>query len=88
MQSFDGKNLTGPKKARSLVHPLPLEDPKFKWRVRVDLRQAYNLPHADPNIPPSTYVELSWSQYAESQAEDFNKILSNLVERNAYPDFN
>jgi len=36
--SFDGKNLTGPRKAKSQVHPLPVEEPNYKWRVRVDLR--------------------------------------------------
>jgi len=35
---FDGKNLTGPKKAVSQVHPLPVEEPHFKWRIRADLR--------------------------------------------------
>lgn len=35
---FDGRNLTGPRKAQSQVHPLPVEEPQFKWRVRVDLR--------------------------------------------------
>ena len=70
------------------MHPLPLEDPKFKWRVRCDLRQAYNLNSVDPNVPPSTYVELGWSQYEKSTPEDFNKVLSNLVERTAFPDFN
>lgn len=34
------------------------------------------------------YIELGWSLYEQSQPEDFNKIMSNLVESNAYPDFN
>jgi hypothetical protein len=35
---FDGRNLSGPRKAQSQVHPMPLEEPHFKWRVRVDIR--------------------------------------------------
>jgi hypothetical protein len=35
--SFDGKNLTGPRKAKSQIHPLPVEEPNFKWRLRVDI---------------------------------------------------
>jgi hypothetical protein len=41
---FDGKNLTGPKKAQSQVHLLPAEDPNFKWRIRADLRCALDVP--------------------------------------------
>jgi hypothetical protein len=41
---FDGRNLTGPKKAISQVHLLPAEEPNFKWRVRVDLRCALDAP--------------------------------------------
>ena len=85
---FDGQNLTGPRKAKSQVHPLPLEDPNFKWRVRCDLRQAINVPQAQPNVLPCIFVELGWSLYEENQPEDFNKILSNLIEKNAFPDFN
>ena len=35
--SFDGKNMTGPRKAKSYVHPLPVEEPNYNWRLRVDL---------------------------------------------------
>lgn len=41
---FDGKNLTGPKKAQSQVHLMPAEDPNFKWRVRLHLRCALDAP--------------------------------------------
>jgi len=55
---FDGKNLTGPKKAQSQVHPIPAEEPNFKWRMRVDLRCALDVP-VNPNHPdllPSCYA--------------------------------
>ena len=35
---FGGRNLTGPRKAKAQVHPLPVEEPDFKWRIRVDLK--------------------------------------------------
>lgn len=35
---YDGRNLSGPRKAQSQVHPLPAEEPNFKWRVRCDIR--------------------------------------------------
>lgn len=35
---FDGKNTAGPRRAVTQVHPLPVEQPNFKWRMRVDLR--------------------------------------------------
>lgn len=85
---FDGRNLSGPRKAQSQVHPMPLEEPHFKWRVRVDIRQGIDVPQPAPGIMPSLYVELGWSLYEKSQPEDFNKILSNLIEQNQYPDFN
>ena len=46
------------------------------------------MPQPAPGIMPSLYVELGWSLYEKSQPEDFNKILSNLIEQNQYPDFN
>lgn len=55
---FDGKNLTGPKKAQSQVHLLPAEDPNFKWRVRVNLRCALDAPlnQSSPEGLPSCYA--------------------------------
>jgi hypothetical protein len=52
----DGLNLTGPKKAQSQVHLLPTEDPGFRWRVRVNLRAALDLPLNEPEGLPSCYV--------------------------------
>ena len=37
---------------------------------------------------PSTYVEFAWSLYEQSFPEDYNKVLSTLVESNQFPDFN
>lgn len=41
---FDGRNLTGPKKAQAQVHPMPVEEPAYKWRIRADIRQAIDVP--------------------------------------------
>ena len=55
---FDGKNLTGPKKAQSQVHLMPAEEPNFKWRMRVDLRCALDAPmnQTSPDGMPSCYA--------------------------------
>ena len=37
---------------------------------------------------PSAYVEIAWSLYEHSWPEDYNKVLSTLVENNQFPDFN
>jgi len=54
----DGLNLTGPKKAQSQVHLLPADDPAFRWRVRVNLRAALDLPlnESAPEGLPSCYA--------------------------------
>jgi len=85
---FDGANLTIPRKSPSQVHPLPVEQPYFKWRVRVDLRQIINLPMSGPETAPSTFVELGWSLYDNSEPADSNKVMSVLIENNQFPDFN
>lgn len=54
----DGRSLTGPKKAQSQVHLLPAEDPNFRWRVRVNLRTALDVPlnQSSPEGLPSCYA--------------------------------
>ena len=86
--SFDGQNLTGPKKAKSQIHPLPLEHPDFKWRLRCDLRQGLNIPSDRPDGQPSAYVEMGWKHHPTPPLEDGKKVMSNLVEENHFPDFN
>ena len=85
---FDGMNMTIPRKSPSQIHPLPVEQPYFKWRVRVDLRQITNLPMSGPDTAPSTYVELGWSLYDNSEPADANKVMSVMVDNNQFPDFN
>lgn len=55
---FDGKNLTGPRKAISQVHMIPAEEPGFKWRIRVDLRCTLDAPlnQSAPDGLPSCYA--------------------------------
>jgi hypothetical protein len=79
---FDGKNLTGPKKAVSQVHLLPAEDPNFKWRVRADIRCALDVP-SNPNAPdgqPSCYAEIGWSLYDSVEPDSEHRLLSVMCE--------
>jgi hypothetical protein len=57
-----------------------MEEPQFKWRVRCDIRQAIDVPQPSAGVMPSLYLELGWSLYPQAQPEDFNKVMSNLVE--------
>ena len=41
-----------------------------------------------PETAPSTYVELGWSLYDNSEPADANKVMSVMVENNQFPDFN
>lgn len=85
---FDGRNMTGPRKAKAQVHPLPVEEPDFKWRVRADLKQALNIPQDRMDTEPSTYVELGWKEHPSQVVEHGNKVFSVLIEGSQYPDFN
>jgi len=85
---YDGKNANGPRRAVTKVHPLPLEQANFKWRMRVDLRECMDIPMSNIDVQPSTYIELGWSLYENTQPDEHNKVLSALVENAQFPDFN
>lgn len=80
--------MTGPRKAKAQVHPLPVEEPDFKWRVRADLKQALNIPQDRMDAEPSTYVELGWKDHPSQIVEHGNKVFSVLIENSQFPDFN
>ena len=42
---------------------MPVENPNFDWRVRVDIRSGVDMPMNSntPHKMPSCYVELTWS---------------------------
>ena len=41
-----------------------------------------------PEPAPSTYIELGWSLYDNSEPADSNKVMSVMIENTQYPDFN
>ena len=43
---------------------------------------------SDPETAPSTYIELGWSLYDNSEPADSNKVMSVMIENTQYPDFN
>ena len=52
-----------PKRARGEIHPMPDEQPNFKWRVRCHARYGMNIPFNDviQSENPCCYLEFSWS---------------------------
>ena len=40
------------------------------------------------DMAPSTYVELGWSLYDNSEPSDSSKVMSVMIENNQFPDFN
>ena len=85
---FDGANLTVPRKTQSQVHPMPVEQPYFKWRLRTTLRQIVNAPCPAPDVLPSVYVQLGWSLYENAEPQEHNQVMSVMIDGNQFPDFN
>lgn len=42
---------------------MPIENPNYEWRIRVDLRAGIDMPlnSLSPHKMPSIYCELGWS---------------------------
>ena len=78
----------GPKKATGEMHVLPPEDPNFKWRVRVDVRAAENIPLNDVVAQglPSTFLEFGWSLSSLSAAAGSSLLASNETEQTVMVD--
>ena len=43
---------------------MPVENPNFEWRVRVDIRAGIDMPlnSVTPHKMPSIYAEVVWSE--------------------------
>jgi hypothetical protein len=40
----------------------------FKWRVKIDIREAINVPSID-SLLPQAYVEVGWTEYKDTLPE-------------------
>ena len=70
---------------------MPVENPNFEWRVRVDLRAGIDMPlnSLKPHKMPSIYAEVAWSEtlYYES-VDAYTVQYSVIVEDNRHPHWN
>jgi len=60
MKSLDNQS---PEISSSAIHFMPLENPNFEWRLRIDLRAGIDMPlnSLTPYKMPSIYAEIAWS---------------------------
>jgi hypothetical protein len=70
---------------------MPIENPNFEWRVRVDLRAGIDMPlnSLSPHKMPSIYAEIAWSGslYYED-IDPITKQYSVIVSENRHPHWN
>jgi hypothetical protein len=67
---------------------MPPEEPNFKWRMRIDLRCALDVPNSPDGQAPSCYGEFGWSLYENAEPDEFNRVMSVLAEDTKHPHWN
>lgn len=88
MKELDNKT---PEFTSSTVQYMPLENPNFEWRVRVDLRAGIDMPlnSMSPHKMPSIYAELAWSESLYyKDVDSYTKQYSVIVSENRHPHWN
>jgi hypothetical protein len=70
---------------------MPLENPNFEWRIRVDVRAGIDMPlnSLNPHKMPSIYAEVAWSPslYYES-LDPYTKQYTVIIQENRHPHWN
>jgi hypothetical protein len=70
---------------------MPVENPNFEWRIRIDLRAGIDMPlnSINPHKMPSIYAETSWSEslYYES-VDPYTKQYSIIFKESRHPHWN
>lgn len=70
---------------------MPVENPNFEWRIRVDLRAGIDMPlnSINPHKMPSIYAEAVWSEsiYYES-ADPYTRQYSIIYKESRHPHWN
>ena len=70
---------------------MPVENPNFEWRVRVDLRAGIDMPFnsLQPHRMPSIFAEVAWSPTLYySSVDAYTKQVSVIKEENRHPHWN
>ena len=91
--SFFGRNYASDieiANANHMVHLMPIEDPQYKWRLRVDLHCVLDAPMntATESRMPTCYAEFGWSPSAQQGPEARNKLYSLAVPEERHPHWN
>lgn len=88
MQSLDNAK---PILSTSSIQHMPIENPNFEWRVRVDIRAGIDMPlnSMNPHKMPSIFAEVAWSEtlYYESM-EPLTRQYSVICKENRHPHWN
>lgn len=88
MESLDNKR---PDISSSSIQYMPLENPNYEWRIRVDLRAGIDMPlnSLNPHKMPSIFSEVAWSEslYYDS-VDPYTKQYSVIIDENRHPHWN
>ena len=88
--SYFNGGISDPIEASSMVHHMPLEEPKYLWRLRIDLRWWIDAPMNTVTATklPSWYAEFGWSSHSQMTPEPQNRLLSLLIPQERHPHWN
>jgi len=70
---------------------MPIEDPNFEWRLRIDLRAGIDMPlnSMSPHKLPSIYAEICWSEALRYESIDpCTKQFSVIIPESRHPHWN
>ena len=88
IENLDNKK---PEISSSSIQYMPLENPNFEWRLRVDLRAGIDMPlnSLNPHKMPSIFAEVAWSDslYYES-VDPYTRQYSVIIDENRHPHWN
>jgi len=88
--SYFNGGIADPIEATSMVHHMPLEEDKYVWRLRIDLRCCIDAPMNSVTATklPSCYAEFGWSSHSQMSPEPQNRMLSLLIPQERHPHWN
>lgn len=75
----------------SSIQHMPIENPNFEWRVRVDIRAGIDMPlnSVTPHKMPSIFAEVAWSESLYYQSVDpYTKQYTIIYKESRHPHWN